>query len=156
MSNYDQPPDHLERWIERHVQALALRRAPQELPARVVAELQRRAASPWWRKSFLYWPVVARIAFAALCLELANASITLLRWLSAEPLSVEFSVMLSRPFTWTERLIEAVQRIQAFFELVLSHLPIPWLYGGLLAVVLMYIALFGIGAAAYRALYSDR
>ncbi len=156
MINQQQPPDQLEQWFDRHVQSLPVRRAPQALSARIVLELQRRAALPWWRKSFLHWPFTARVALVALCMGLANASIALLRWLSMEPRSVELSVVLSRPVTWTERFIETAHSMQAFLELVVRHLPAAWLYGGFLAVALLYVALFGIGAAAYRTLYADR
>jgi hypothetical protein len=156
--NNQEPPDSqddLEQWVARHTQALPLRRAPQTLSARVATELQRRAAMPWWRKSFLYWPFAARIAFVALCMGLANASVALLRWLSAER-SVDLSVVLSRPVTWTQRLIEAATNLQTFFELVVRHLPTAWLYGGLLTVIILYVTLLGIGAAAYRTLYVGR
>ena len=156
MSNQVQPPDSLEQWTRRQLQALPLRPAPRELSARVLAELRRRAALPWWRKSFLYWPVAARVAFVALCLGLADTSVALLRWLNAEPRGAELSSLLTQPVTWLERANTALQSMQAFFELVVRHLPGAWLYGGLLAMILLYVTLFGIGAAAYRTLYADR
>jgi hypothetical protein len=154
--NNQLPRDELEQWVTRQVQSLPLRKAPQTLSMQVMAELQRRAALPWWRKSFLYLPFSARMAFMALCLGLANGSVALLRWLSAKPHGLELSAVLNRPITWTERLIEAAQSVQNFLELVVSHLPALWVYGGLLAIVLLYVALFGIGATAYRTLYAGR
>jgi hypothetical protein len=153
--NNQQPPDDLEQWLKRQVQSLPLQAAPLTLSTRVLSELQRRAALPWWRKSFLYWPFAARLAFVALCIGVANVSVALLRWLSTER-SVELSVVLSRPLTWTERLFEITHSIQAVIELVLRQLPPAWLYGGLLTVACLYAALVGIGAAAYRTLYVGR
>jgi hypothetical protein len=153
----DQPPstEQLEQWTARQLRPLPLLRAPQEFSQRVIAELQRRAALPWWRKSFVHWSLPVQLGFMTLCLCLAKLSVALLRWLSTER-SVELSGMLSRPLTWTERLIEAAQSLRSFCELVVSHLPTSWLYVGLLAVILLYGALFGIGATAYRTLYASR
>jgi hypothetical protein len=151
-----QPPDDLEQWIARQLQALPVRRAPSGVTTNVLAELQRRAALPWWRKSFLHWPWAARFAFIATCLALSNVSIAVMRWLSSESGGVQLSAVLSRPVSWTERCLDVVQGIQAFSELLLRHLPVSWLCGGLLAIGLMYVVLFGIGTAAYRTLYAQR
>lgn len=153
--NNQLPPDQLEQWVARQVQSLPLQSAPHTLSARVLSELRRRAALPWWRKSFLYWPFAARMAFVALCMGLANASVALLRWLSTER-SVELSAVLSRPLTWTERLWDIAHGIHTVVELVVRQLPAVWVYGGLLTVACLYAALVGIGAAAYRALYVGR
>lgn len=148
--------DPLERLIERSVRDLPLRRAPQQLQARVLAELQRRAALPWWRKQFSYWPASARIAFLALCLGLANTTIVVLRWLSAQPNGIELGSVFKRSVAVVETASSVVQGADAFFTLLLRHIPAPLLYGGLVGVALLYVALFGIGAAAYRTLYARR
>jgi hypothetical protein len=151
-----QPSNDVEQWVARQLQLLPQRRAPATLSTKVLMELQRRAAQPWWHKSFLHWPLSARMAFIALCLGLSNASIALLRWLSAAPRGVELSVMLNRPFGWVEHLIAIAQGAQDFVDVLLWHLPASWFYGGVLTLVLLYMALFGIGATAYRTLYANR
>ena len=49
-------PDELERFIHQTLRALPDRKAPGTLEARVLAEVERRAAIPWWHKSWSYWP----------------------------------------------------------------------------------------------------
>ena len=39
----------------------------------MLAELARRAALPWWRKSFAHWPMAARAAFVVLGAGIAAA-----------------------------------------------------------------------------------
>ena len=156
MSDQQPTPDRLEQWLTRQVQSLPLRSAPRTLSTRVMTELQRRAALPWWRKSFLCWPVSAQMALVAACLGLANISVGLLRWLNVAPRGEELSVLIDRPVTWLEWFASALHGAQAFCELLLRHLPSVWLYGGLLTVLLLYATLCGIGAAAYRTLYADR
>src|ERR1700738_3597831 len=57
----------LERLLDRALRELPLRRAPLTLESRVFGELQRRAALPWWRRSFAHWPLLARAAFLVIC-----------------------------------------------------------------------------------------
>lgn len=154
--NTQHPSDPFEPLIDRTLRDLPLQSAPSDLQANVFAEIRRRAALPWWRRPFAQWPMSIRMAFVALCLGLANSSVALLRWLSAEPRSVELSDALSRPVTWLERLDSLMLGTQDFLVLLLRHLPTPLLYGALFTVALLYVALFGIGAAAYRTLYANR
>lgn len=154
--NTQPPSDPFEPLIDRALRDLPLQSAPTDLQAKVFAEIRRRAALPWWRRPFVQWPMSIRMVFLALCLGLANSSIALLRWLSTEPRSAELSDVLSRPVTWLERCDGLMFGTQDFLALLLRHLPTPLLYGALFTVALLYVALFGIGAAAYRTLYANR
>ena len=53
----------LERLLDRALHELPSRRAPPTLESRVIRELDRRAALPWWRRSFAHWPLLARAGF---------------------------------------------------------------------------------------------
>ena len=64
------PEEELERLVDRALHDLPLRRAPHTLESRVFAELERRAALPWWRRSFAHWPLPARSAFLVICIAL--------------------------------------------------------------------------------------
>jgi hypothetical protein len=66
MAQQDQD-ERLEQLLGRTVRDLPLRRAPLELELRVLGELERRQASPWWRLSFAHWPFLARGGLIALC-----------------------------------------------------------------------------------------
>src|SRR5476649_1202935 len=63
------PDSHekLEQLIHRTLREQPARRAPRSLEQRVLAELERRAALPWWRRSFAHWPLPARAGFLVIC-----------------------------------------------------------------------------------------
>jgi len=75
MNEHPPEEDRLERLLAGTVHELAARRAPHTLESRVLGELARRAAQPWWRRSFGHWPAFARAGFIVTCGALA-ASIT--------------------------------------------------------------------------------
>ena len=43
------------------------------LESRVLGELARRAAQPWWRRNFGHWPTLARAGFVTACLALVGS-----------------------------------------------------------------------------------
>src|ERR1700761_4646104 len=61
--------------LNQTLRGLPLRKAPLSLEARVLNELARRAAMPWWRASFSGWPVAARVGFVLACAGLIAATI---------------------------------------------------------------------------------
>lgn len=148
--------DRLERLIHRTLRELPPRRAPRSLEARVLAEIQRRAALPWWRKSFAHWPVAARAAFIVLSIAGAAASVAALFWvsggLSLQPVQDAFRVH----FAWLDSVRTVFTAIINFFEIIARNVPVLWLYGIVGFVTATYFALFGLGAAAYRALRPHR
>jgi hypothetical protein len=56
-------PDDLENRIARLLGELPDRRAPRSLEQRVLSEVARREAQPWWRKSWSHWPLLVRAGF---------------------------------------------------------------------------------------------
>src|SRR6185437_10884347 len=70
VSELPEKTDPLEQLLDRTLHPLPLRRAPPTLQSRVLEELQRRAALPWWRRSFAHWPSAARAGFVLVCLAL--------------------------------------------------------------------------------------
>ncbi|MGH8178299.1 MAG: hypothetical protein ACREV5_18740, partial [Steroidobacter sp.] len=119
------------------------RAAPATLERRVLVELERRAVQPWWRKDFLYWPVLARLAFLV-------ASAGVVRWVLGAPDWVRESALVDLPpqISWIQATANAI-------VFVVDHLPGLVVYGGLAVLVLLYVAFFGIGAIAYRSLYAN-
>ena len=63
MAGSDKHQEQLERLVDELLRDQPLRHAPNTLEAHVFAEIARRAALPWWRKSFTHWPLLARVAF---------------------------------------------------------------------------------------------
>lgn len=57
--------DKLEAWADHALRQLPGRRAPAGLSARVLAEIQRREAAPWYSRPWLEWNPAAKLASAA-------------------------------------------------------------------------------------------
>lgn len=137
--------------LDRMLHGLPPRRAPATLESRVLAEMQRRAALPWWRRGFGHWPAAARTAFVALCATIIGVSLLgdvgdLLRIRAAHE-------ALALASSWTHPAAAALASMLEI-EWLLRHLIPPAVaYAFLAAAALLYAALFGLGATAYRALY---
>ncbi len=150
-----QENEKLERLVQQAVRNLPARRAPSTLESRVRTEIARRAALPWWRKSFTYWPNPARAAFAVVCAALIKVVFVTAGWFAAgfdpAPLKAAFGPELH----WAEIAIGCGQTVLAASSALLSSVPTLWIYGAGALIAALYIALFGLGAAAYRTLYAS-
>lgn len=142
----------LERLIQQTLRDLPPRRAPRSLEQRVLAALEQRAALPWWRKGFVYWPPAARAAFVMLAVTVVAGFSWLLTGVDAGPVVAR----LIPTFAWIDGIASIASASREFVEVVLRSIPSTWLYGGLIAVASLYAALFGLGATAYRLLYAHR
>jgi hypothetical protein len=142
LSNPDEPHD-LERLLDRALRDLPLRRAPPTLESRVFGELRRRAALPWWRRSFGHWPLLARAVFLVICGALIRLAL----------LGDTTAVAGVRSLSWT-RDIGAIMASAANIAELLAHtVPPAWAYAGIAVYAGLYAVLFGLGAVVYRALY---
>ena len=140
---------HLEQLIDKALRDQPLRRAPDSFEAKVMAEIARRAAAPWWQGSFAGWPVAARLLFFVASLGLAKLCLHATTLVVA-PLD---------PGTRGAALFADVAWIPSLFAAIgaaLRGLPSLWVYGGLTVIALLYLTLFGVSAAAYRTLYATR
>src|SRR4051812_1841916 len=93
----------IERLIDGVLRGQPPRSAPATLQARVFAEIERRAALPWWHHSFLHWPLAARVAFILASLGVVKLALTgammLIAGVQSEPAVV---ATLTRPLSWAE------------------------------------------------------
>ena len=151
MNKHTDIDDKLERLLQRELSALPLRRAPGALESRVLGELARRAALPWWQRSFANWPVGPRVIFVLICVALIGA--TFLGGVSAvlgvRSLTEVGALLLS----WIQPALVVAASAGGLAALLLRLIPPLWLYGGLAVGAMLYVMLFGLGAAAYRMLY---
>ena len=149
-------PDDLEKVIHRALRDLPPRTAPASLEARVLAEIARRAALPWWHRSLSYWPPAVRWLFlivtAALCAATILGAIELLRGDSAASLAH----VLGAPVRIVSGLWIAIRTTIAAGGDLIALIPRTWLYGSLAIFGLIYATLFAVGATAYRALWQPR
>ncbi len=141
----------LEQVLHQTLKGLPPRRAPSTLESRVVNELGRRALLPWWRVSFANWPVGARVAFVFICAALVAA--TILGGVSAYLGDRSFNEASALVLGWVQPLLAVMSSAGGLASLLVRVIPPLWLYGTLGLGILLYVALFGLGAAAYRTLY---
>jgi hypothetical protein len=151
MNEHPDSEQKLEQALNQALKGLPLRRAPSTLEARVVNELERRAALPWWRVGFAHWPVGPRIAFVLVCVALVGA--TILGGLSAFVGVRSVNEVAAVVLHWVQPFLAVVSSVGGLAALLVRVIPPLWLYGGLSLGILLYVALFGLGAAAYRTLY---
>ena len=144
--------EKLERLIHRTLRELPPRQAPRSLEQRIMAELERRSALPWWRKSFAHWPLGVRAGFVLLCAASIKGALMLGVWIMSGFDATKFKETLAQHFGWMESGLAVIHAITGFCDIMLRNIPPLWLYGGLAFFATMYLALFGLGAAAYRAL----
>ena len=146
----------LERLVQAAVQGLPARRAPRTLESRVLAEIERRARLPWWKKSFVHWPMAARAAFLVGSLVLVKLVLNTLGWVLAGFSGGSVRSTFASQFAWLDSVASVFTAMGGFFEIMLRSIPPVWFYGSLVFFAAMYAALFGLGAAAYRTLYAQR
>jgi hypothetical protein len=149
-------PDELEKRIHRTLRALPERQAPQSLENRVLAELSRRAALPWWRRSYLQWPLAMRAGFVVLSTAAGATLIWVMYGIRSSGELAEIAAHVSQHFQWLA-IAQAVgaSLIQAGGDLARAIPPL-WLYTGLGVLAACYATLAGVGAAAYRAFFPTR
>jgi hypothetical protein len=137
------PNDPLERVFDCAVRELPLRRAPTSLESRVFRELERRAALPWWRRSFTHWPLAARAAFLLICGASAGLAIAGAATAAADVRSLYWAREIGALMASGGSLVTLLARIA----------PPLWLYEGIAVCGVLYAFLFGLGAVLYRTLY---
>jgi hypothetical protein len=121
-----------------------------------MAAIAAREALPWWRQSYRAWPMAARVAFLVVSVVLAVGLMLATVWAASDFRSSDFSRMLATPLVWIELARSAAASLANVGATIVRHIPPLWLYGGLAVFAAMYAMMFGIGAAAYRALFARR
>ena len=144
--------DPLEQFIHRTLRDQPPRRAPRSLEQRVLAALEQRAALPWWRQSFAYWPLAARGAFLVVSAALAGVLVWALGGFDLE----QSTRTVISTFAWIDTVRGIADSVVNFGALIVGSISPGWIYGGAAAIVALYAALFGLGTAAYRTLLSNR
>jgi len=131
--------------------------APRALRSRVFAELERRAALPWWRKSFVNWPLPMRIVFVLAAIGVVQATLNMTLWFNDQLVVAQ---PVSRSLSWLQNIsafISFLQSLSDYLGATLLHrIPVSMLYGAAFGVLILYGLLLGLSAAAYRTLYATR
>jgi hypothetical protein len=148
--------DRLERTIHRTLSDLPPRRAPRSLENRVLAEIARLSALPWWRKSFAHWPMPARGGFLVLSTAIASLVLLLTVWGGEGLDALSLRSIFAQQFAWMENGLTVFRALKGFGEIIARNVPPIWFYGGLALIASAYATFFGLGAAAYKTLYAQR
>ena len=139
----------LEHTIHRVLTALPDRKAPASLERRVLFELRRREALPWWRRSYAAWPAPAQAAFLA---SAASAAVLLVAVLTRGASLFQLPEVVSRPVMWLASVRDLGSTLATTGGNVVRALPAVWTYGFLAVIGSCYLTLVGLGAAAGRTL----
>ncbi len=140
-----------EALVDRGLRGLGARRAPAGLEARVFDELARRAALPWWRRSFAHWPPTPRAALLLACAGLAP-----LAWRAGACAAAFLNDGVRRaavPLALVRDILRTAIDAQSSLRLFDGIVPPTWMAGILVITGILYVALIALTAIAYRTLY---
>jgi len=155
MPNLNKPPRderQLEQYINTVLSRQPLRQAPATLETRVLRELAVQLAKPWWLQGFGRWPWAARLLFLPLALGLVQLSFLATGRLMSLWQAVQGSAPASSAQSGLQLLASLAQALQTLGAMLTREIPQVWIYGSAAVALLVYAALFGLGAAAFRTL----
>jgi hypothetical protein len=135
--------DELERQLTRALREQPLRRAPSTLERRVLAQIEAGAVASPWRRGFAHWPMAARLVFLAASAGVVKVALMITMWIASPLESPAVSVDLPSQVAWLQTLFVAIGNVA-------RAVPSLWVHVGIVILAIMYAALFGIGATAYR------
>lgn len=146
----------IERIVDSVLRQQPPRSAPASLQARVFAEIERRAALPWWHHSFLHWPLAVRVAFILASFGVVKLAVSGAMMLIAGVQSQPVVDTIAKPLSWAEASANLFSKTVNLASLVFDAIPTMWLYAGAGVALTLYFALLVLGATAYRALYVNK
>ena len=117
----------LERFIHRALRELPAPAAPRTLEARVLAEIERRAGLPWWRKNFAHWPLAARAVFLLGALGAVYAAWTFAIAGGSE--AAQLQQVFAPQLAWFDAGAAVVRALGDFAGIALRSIPTFWVYG---------------------------
>src|SRR5258706_11717840 len=141
-----------EQFIDAVLRRQPLRRAPAGFEARVLQRLAQQAARPWWVQGFSRWPKAARLLFLPLAVGCVPLLFRAASSLSALLQTARQSAPLSAAQSAASTVSSLGHTAQTLADVVMRAIPSIWIYGGVGLAALLYAALFGLCAAAFRTL----
>ncbi len=146
-------PEQLEQKIHAVLREQPPRRAPMSLESRVLGEIARRQALPWWRKSYAYWPQSMRLLFMLVSVAVVAGGVLGSMHLAGLLTAQTFAPVI-QPVVGAVATLRAAGH--ALYDLVRPLAPsvsTQWLYVALAVIGASYALLVGLGATAYRVLW---
>jgi hypothetical protein len=145
----------LEQFVHQQLRDLPPRKAPASLEARVLAALEHQAAVAWYHKSWGYWPAAVRAAFLGLATALSGVAIVAFYMMSQGSDASALTAAAGERFAGVMAIVHVFRWLAAYVGDTVAGIPPLWLYGAFAFVSALYATFFGLGAAAYRALYRN-
>ena len=135
-----------EKELEQFIHANRCARRPTaERPAtlseaRVLAEIERRAAVAWYHRSWAFWPAPIRALFLAVASGFSGAAV-LAFFLVSHGFDVgTVAQEIGSHFTWLTGSVGVAEWIVDFTGRMLGSIPPLWLYSGLAFIAALYLA----------------
>jgi hypothetical protein len=123
------------------------------LQGRVLAEIARRQALPWWKRSFAHWPAAIRALFfggSAIAAAVVVSGL-LLVWHSSGAAAMGMAGAAEH-FAWLRAARDFLSSTNSSIHSVYAAIPRLWLYGAVAVIGALYALLGAISATAYRAI----
>jgi hypothetical protein len=154
------PHDPLEDLVDRALRDQPGRSAPRTLSLRVLAEIERRAALPWWRRSYSHWPMPVRAGFVALSAAVIVASLSWTVWPNLARVAAPLLAPAGGILAVLQGAAASVLFTSGLFnhagKAILGSFSPGLLYAGVLGLGALYALLAGLLALSYRNLYVTR
>jgi len=146
-------PDYekrLEHAIERELKALQELPAPASLISRVMSALERQATLPWYRRSWVMWPVGLRAVSLGLLVAMFGG-VCFASWKITQMQG--FLTMVDHVNLWSSSantLWSALNSVLSVGVLLIKKLGTAFIVAGLLSVAMGYAMCIGLGTVYVR------
>ena len=149
------PRDPHEPFVTRVLREQPGCRAPLTLETRVLSELARRAALPWWQQAYAFWPAPIRVFFIVLSAVVAATCVAGLSIFFQGP-AHNYAARFAAQYSGVAHAADGIVASFSTAHKLWRAVPPLWIYGSLAGLSTAYALLIGVGAAAYRALNAPR
>lgn len=140
----------LEQEIDRELKELPELIAPATLSLRVLEAIHRRAACPWYRQPWQYWPVPLRFSALALLLALFGA-LSVATWQLTKAAGVSTALQeIAGLFSWMGTLWNVIAVLVNTVLLVAKHLGTVFMITCVAIMALGYAICLTLGSAWFR------
>jgi hypothetical protein len=152
-SNDDQ---QLELAISRELNALPELTAPASMANRVLAAIERRMHVPWYRRSWVTWPVTLQIASLAAMLTLFGG-LCFAGWeLSQTEMTLSAMHRIGQWFSGLNTIGSVMNILAGSVALVVKKLGTTFIVACLVAAGLGYAIFLGLGTVYFRLAFAKR
>lgn len=144
--------------LQREFDDLPGYRAPATLAPRVLAALVARRLAPWWRKAWIEWPPILRLAFLVIGVVVAGGiiagSLELPQLINQHVLAGGLSGTVSSWFAVLEPYRNAAEHVAGTLALVIRAAPPAALWCLAAIVGLAYATCVALGTLGYRVVFN--